>query len=71
MAALNTSYALRVRRTAAERTLGDWQSLVLYPANSIFVNGYLTTPGQAAAEARTMCETLGFALENEIETVAG
>ena len=54
-----------------ERTLGDWQSLVLYPANSIFVNGYLTTPGQAAAEARTMCETLGFALENEIETVAG
>ena len=23
MAALNTSYALRVRRTAAERTLGD------------------------------------------------
>ena len=52
-----------------ERTLGDWQPLVLYPANSIFVNGYLTTPGQAAAEARRMCETLGFALESEIETL--
>lgn len=52
-----------------ERTLADWQSLVLYPANSIFVNGYLTTPGQAAAEARRMCETLGFTLESEIETL--
>jgi biotin synthase len=48
-----------------ERTLGEWQALVLYPANSIFVDGYLTTPGQAAAEARRMAESLGFELETE------
>ncbi|MEW6271960.1 MAG: biotin synthase BioB, partial [Thermodesulfobacteriota bacterium] len=46
-----------------ERTLGDWQALALYPANSIFVNGYLTTPGQAAAEAQRMVASLGFELE--------
>ena len=50
-----------------ERTLGDDQALALYPANSIFVNGYLTTPGQANAEARNMVEKLGFEFE---ETVA-
>ncbi len=47
-----------------ERTLGERQGLALYPANSIFVNGYLTTPGQAAAEARAMVEALGFTLES-------
>jgi biotin synthase len=46
-----------------EKTLGGWQSLALYPANSIFVNGYLTTPGQASAQARSMVESLGFTLE--------
>ncbi|MBM4269479.1 MAG: biotin synthase BioB [Deltaproteobacteria bacterium] len=46
-----------------ERTLGEWQALALYPANSIFVNGYLTTPGQASAEARRMVEGWGFTLE--------
>ena len=46
-----------------ERTLGDWQALALYPANSIFVNGYLTTPGQAAAEAQRMVASVGFDLE--------
>jgi biotin synthase len=50
-----------------ERTLGDWQSLVLYPANSIFIDGYLTTPGQAAALACRMVEGLGFELESESE----
>ena len=53
-----------------ERTLGGWQSLVLYPANSIFVQGYLTTPGQAAAEARAMVESLGFTVEGDVEAVA-
>lgn len=48
-----------------ERTLGDWQPLALYPANSIFVNGYLTTPGQAAAEAQKMVASIGFELEAE------
>lgn len=46
-----------------ERTLGEWQALALYPANSIFVDGYLTTPGQAADQAREMVERLGFELE--------
>jgi biotin synthase len=49
-----------------ERTLGEWQGLVLYPANSIFVDGYLTTPGQVAARARAMVDSLGFELEPEI-----
>ena len=48
-----------------ERSLGSWQALALYPANSIFVNGYLTTPGQAAAEAQRMVASVGFELEAE------
>lgn len=47
-----------------ERNLGDWQALALYPANSIFVRGYLTTPGQGADEARRMIETMGFEVED-------
>jgi biotin synthase len=46
-----------------ERTLGEWQALALYPANSIFVDGYLTTPGQAVDQAREMVARLGFELE--------
>ncbi|MDG2305898.1 MAG: biotin synthase BioB [Candidatus Binatia bacterium] len=53
-----------------ERTLGEEQTLALYPANSIFVNGYLTTPGQANAEAREMVESLGFTLEDPISVSA-
>jgi biotin synthase len=54
-----------------ERTLGAWQGLALYPANSIFVDGYLTTPGQAAASAREMAEAMGFELEPGVEAVEG
>jgi biotin synthase len=46
-----------------ERNLGPWQALALYPANSIFVRGYLTTPGQSAEEARKMIEEMGFEVE--------
>ena len=49
-----------------EHTLGEEQALALYPANSIFVDGYLTTPGQASSEARAMVERLGFRLEEPI-----
>jgi biotin synthase len=49
-----------------ERNLGEWQALALYPANSIFVRGYLTTPGQSPDEARRMIEEMGF----EVEEVA-
>ncbi|MFN8628710.1 MAG: biotin synthase BioB [Candidatus Binatia bacterium] len=47
-----------------ELNLGWFQSLALYPANSIFVEGYLTTPGQAAEAARRMIEETGFEVES-------
>jgi biotin synthase len=54
-------------RMAAGREcyLGEWASLAFYPANSIFVEGYLTTPGQVAEAARAFVETAGFDVERE------
>jgi biotin synthase len=46
-----------------EWNLGWFQALALYPANSIFVEGYLTTPGQAAAAAHQMIADMGFEIE--------
>lgn len=46
-----------------ELHLGWFQALALYPANSIFVEGYLTTPGQAAAAAQQMITDMGFEVE--------
>lgn len=46
-----------------ELNLGWFQPLALFPANSIFVDGYLTTPGQAASEAHRMIEEMGFEVE--------
>jgi biotin synthase len=46
-----------------EVNLRSLQPLALYPANSIFVEGYLTTPGQAAQEARQMVSDMGFDVE--------
>jgi len=46
-----------------ERCLGAAQGLALFAANSLFVGGYLTTPGQARDEAVGMIETLGFEVE--------
>ncbi len=46
-----------------ELNLREQQGRALYPANSVFVEGYLTTPGQAAAAARQMIESLGFEVE--------
>jgi len=43
-----------------EVNLRSLQPLVLYPVNSIFVEGYLTTPGQQALEAHQMIEDMGF-----------
>ena len=56
-------------RMAAGREiyLGDWSGLALYPANSLFVEGYLTTPGQQAEAARSLIERAGF----EVEEVDG
>ena len=52
-------------RMAAGRELylGDWAGLALYPANSLFVEGYLTTPGQQAEAARSLIERAGFEVE--------
>jgi biotin synthase len=46
-----------------EFNLKDMQRFVIYPANSIFIEGYLTTPGQQANEARRMIEEMGFEVE--------
>lgn len=52
----------------SERTLGEDEHLALYPANSIFVAGYLTTPGRSAEDARRMIEERGFFVDGtEIE----
>lgn len=47
-----------------EVNLRTLQPLSLYPANSIFVEGYLTTPGQQAREAFQMIEDIGFEAES-------
>ncbi|MBI2174613.1 MAG: biotin synthase BioB [Candidatus Omnitrophica bacterium] len=46
-----------------EVNLRALQGLALYAANSIFVEGYLTTPGQKIEEARKMIEDMGFEVE--------
>jgi biotin synthase len=46
-----------------EYNLGHLQPLSLYPANAMFVNGYLTTSGQPADEAITMIRQMGFEIE--------
>jgi biotin synthase len=46
-----------------EVNLRALQGLALYAANSIFVDGYLTTPGEPAEAARRMIEDLGFEVE--------
>ncbi len=49
-----------------EFNLKDKQGWVLYPANSIFIDGYLTTEGQPSDRAREMIESLGFEVEPAI-----
>jgi len=53
-------------RMAAGRELylGNWGGLALHPANSIFVEGYLTTPGQQAQAARKLVEDAGFEVQD-------
>ena len=46
-----------------ELHLRSLQPLALYAANSIFVEGYLTTPGQGTKEALQMIEDMGFEVE--------
>ena len=46
-----------------EVQLREMQPLALYPANSIFVDGYLTTSGQESAAAHRMIHDAGFELD--------
>jgi biotin synthase len=46
-----------------EAHLRSLQPLALYPANSVFVAGYLTEPGQAYQETWQMIQDLGFEIE--------
>ena len=39
------------------------QAMALYAADSIFTEGYLTTPGQTTKDAWQMIEDLGFEIE--------
>jgi biotin synthase len=54
-----------------ERCLGPAQGLVLFPANSLFVEGYLTTPGQRRDDALAMIHDLGFTVEEGPTVSAG
>jgi biotin synthase len=49
-----------------ELNLRSLQPLALYPANSLFVNGYLTTAGQEASETHRMIADLGFEIEDRL-----
>jgi biotin synthase len=58
-----------VRLSAArERYLRTLQPLALYAANSVFVSGYLTEPGQDYQETWQMITDLGFELEEHSES---
>lgn len=48
-----------------EATLRALQPLALYAANSIFSDGYLTTPGQGYEADRRMIEDAGFEVDGE------
>lgn len=48
-----------------EYHLRSLQPMALYPANSLFVSGYLTTTGQTPEEAWRMIEDMGFEVEEE------
>ena len=54
-----------------EHNLRWLQPLSLYPADSVFVNGYLTTPGQPAPDVWKMIEDLGFEVEVQDDQPAG
>ncbi len=55
-----------------EHNLRSLQPLALYPANSLFMEGYLTTGGQNVEETHQMIEDMGFAVttvrENRSQT---
>lgn len=65
---VNPAKELRVAG-GRELNLGPQQPLALYPANSLFVNGYLTTPGQTAADTHRMIEESGFEVDDAVPPI--
>lgn len=63
MRLLNPDKEVRVA-AGRETRLGEKQSLALYAANSLFVDGYLTTPGDHHDHVRQWIEDAGFEVEN-------
>jgi biotin synthase len=53
-----------------EGHLGAMEPLALYPANSLFVEGYLTTIGKSAVPTYRMIRDAGFVVENPDGSVA-
>jgi len=51
-----------------ESCLGPMQALALYPANAIFTNGYLTTPGQGSEADRALLDAAGFQIDGMTQT---
>lgn len=51
-----------------ESCLGPMQALALYPANSMFTDGYLTTPGQGCDADRALLDAAGFQIDGMTQT---
>jgi biotin synthase len=66
MRLLNPRQEIRVS-AGREAHLRWMQPLALYPANSVFVSGYLTEPGQDYRETWQMIRDLGFEIEEHVE----
>lgn len=49
-----------------EINLRSLQPLALYAGNSLFIEGYLTTPGQSALDAIRMVEDMGFEIDRQV-----
>lgn len=67
MRLVNPQQEIRVS-AGREAHLRSLQPLALYAANSVFVSGYLTTPGQDYQETWQMIKDLGFEIEEHTET---
>ena len=52
-----------------ERNIRSLQPLALYPANSIFMEGYLTTDGQATSDAHQMIADAGFEVTTRLQAM--
>lgn len=66
MRLLNPRQEIRVS-AGREVHLRSLQPLALYAANSVFVSGYLTTPGQDYKETWQMIQDLGFEIQEHRE----